>query len=91
MIMVEITEDKFDGLYENVEKGLRYLDKAMNCLGEMKREGRRDRYGERNRMPDYRGRGGRSGMREHEEYDDMCQRDDRDRGERDYRSYGDEY
>ena len=63
MIMVEITEDKFDGLYENVEKGLRYLDKAMNCLGEMKREGRRDRYGERNRMPDYRGRGGRSGMR----------------------------
>ncbi len=34
MIMVEITEDKFDGLYENVEKGLRYLDKAMNCLGE---------------------------------------------------------
>lgn len=36
--MVEITEDKFDGLYENVEKGLRYLDKAMNCLGEMKRK-----------------------------------------------------
>lgn len=72
MIMVEITEDKFEGLYENVEKGLHYLDKAMNCLGEMKR-------------------GGRSGMREHEEYDDMRQRDDRDRGERDYRSYGDEY
>ena len=91
MIMVEITEDKFDGLYENVEKGLHYLDKAMNCLGEMKREGRRDRYGERNLMPDYRGRGGRSGMREHEEYDDMRQRDDRERGERDYRSYGDEY
>lgn len=89
MIMVEITEDKFDGLYENVEKGLRYLDKAMNCLGEMKREGRRDRYGERNRMPDYRGRGDRSGMREHEEYDDMRQRDDRGR---DYRSdYGEDY
>lgn len=35
--------------------------------------------------------GGRSGMREHEEYDDMRQREDRDRGERDYRSYGDEY
>ena len=89
MIMVEITEDKFDGLYENVEKGLRYLDKAMNCLGEMKREGRRDRYGERNRMPDYRGRGGRSGMREYEEYDDMRQRDDHGR---DYRSYyGEDY
>ena len=81
MIMVEITEDKFDGLYENVEKGLRYLDKAMDCLGEMKRE--------RNRKPDYRGRGGRSGMREHEEYDDMRQREDRGR---DYRSdYGEDY
>ena len=90
MVMIEITEDKFDGLYDNVEKGLRYFGKAMSCLDEMKREGRRDRYGERNRMPDYRGRGGRSGMREHEEYDDMRQRDDRDRGERDYRSYGDE-
>lgn len=55
----------------------------------MKREGRRDRYGERNRMPDYRGRGGRSGMREHEEYDDMRQREDRGR---DYRSdYGEDY
>ena len=51
MIMVEITEDKFDGLYENVEKGLRYLDKAMSCLGEMKRDGRRDRYGERTSYP----------------------------------------
>ena len=29
MVMIEITEDKFDGLYENVEKGLRYFDKAM--------------------------------------------------------------
>lgn len=47
-------------------------DKAMNCLVDVKREGR-------------------SGMREHEEYDDMRQREDRDRGERDYRSYGDEY
>ena len=25
MVMIEITEDKFDGLYENVEKGLRYF------------------------------------------------------------------
>ena len=91
MIMVTITEDKFDRLYDNVEKVMRYFGKAMSCLDEMKREGRSDRYGERNRMPDYRGRGGRSGMREHEEYDDMRQREDRDRGERDYRSYGDEY
>ena len=30
MIMVEITEDKFDGLYDNVEKGLRYFGKAMS-------------------------------------------------------------
>ena len=34
--MVEITEDKFDGLYDNVEKGLRYFGKAMSCLDEMK-------------------------------------------------------
>ena len=53
MVMIEIKEDKFDGLYENVEKGLRYFDKAMNCLSEMKRDSR-GRYGERSRMPDYR-------------------------------------
>lgn len=46
MVMIEITEDKFDGLYENVEKGLRYFGKAMKCLGEMKRDSR-GRYGKK--------------------------------------------
>lgn len=88
MYMIEITEDKFDGLYENAEKMLKYGGKLMHCLEEMKS----DRYGERNRMPDYRGHGGgRGGMREHDDYEDMRHREDRDRRERDYRGYGDEY
>ena len=88
--MIEITEDKFDDLYENIESMLRFGGKAMGCLDKMKRE-KEDRYGERNRMPDYRGRGGRSGMRSHEDYEDIRRREDRERGERDYRDYGDEY
>ena len=86
MVMIEIKEDKFDGLYENVEKGLRYFDKAMNCLSEMKRDSR-GRYVERSRMPDYRGRGGRGGMREYDDYDEEM-RDGRERREkRDYQDW----
>lgn len=36
MFMVEITEDKFEGLVENIGKGLKYLNKSMECLAEMK-------------------------------------------------------
>lgn len=86
--MIEITEDKFDGLYESAEKMLKYGGKLMHCLDELKS----DRYGERNRMPDYRGHsGGRGGMREHDEYEDMRRHQDRERGERDYHGYGEEY
>lgn len=86
MVMIEITEDKFDGLYENVEKGLRYFGKAMTCLDDMKRNNR-GRYGERSRMSDYRGRGGRGGMREYDDYDEEM-RDGRERREkRDYQDW----
>ena len=91
MVMIEITEDKFEGLYENAEKMLKYGGKLMTCLESMK-ENSRDRYGERNRMPDYRGYGGgRHGMREHEDYEDMRHREERERMGRDYRGYGEEY
>lgn len=46
--MIEITEDKYDELSENIEKGLRFMGKAMQCIDSMKRE----RMG--SRMPDYR-------------------------------------
>lgn len=36
MYMIEITEDKFDGLYENAEKMLKYGGKLMHCLEELK-------------------------------------------------------
>lgn len=85
--MIEITEDKMEGLYENAEKMLRYGGKVMSCLDEIKR----GKYGERNRMPDYRGRGGRGGMREHEDYEDMRHREGREREGRDYRDYDEEY
>ena len=48
MVMIEITEDKFEDLYENIENMLRYSGKAMTCLDHLKKE----RMGER--MPDYR-------------------------------------
>ena len=48
MVMIEITEDKFDDLYENIESMLGFGSKAMSCLKKMKQE----RMGER--MPDYR-------------------------------------
>lgn len=48
--IVEITEDKFSELTENAEKMLRYGGKVMSCLDSIKRE----RYGERSPMPDYR-------------------------------------
>lgn len=46
--MIEITEDKFDDLYDNIESMLGFGSKAMSCLKKMKQE----RMGER--MPDYR-------------------------------------
>ena len=48
--IVEITDDKFSELTENAEKMLRYGGKVMSCLDSIKRE----RYGERSPMPDYR-------------------------------------
>ena len=32
MVMIEITEDKFDDLYENIESMLGFGSKAMSCL-----------------------------------------------------------
>lgn len=47
MYMIELTEDKLSGLYEDVEKGLRYIGKAMQCLDELKESDERDRKGYR--------------------------------------------
>ena len=55
MRVIEITEDKVSKLSENIEKGLRYLGKAMQCIEEM--EGGQEygeRYGERYGESEYR-------------------------------------
>lgn len=44
MYMIEITEDKMDGIIEHIGKGLKCFHKAMECLEELKEE---SRYGER--------------------------------------------
>lgn len=44
MYMVKISDDKIASLSEHVEKGLKYLGKAMQCIEEMK-EG--EMFGER--------------------------------------------
>ena len=36
--IVEITEDKLEGLSEHIEKGLRHLGKAMQCVDEWAQE-----------------------------------------------------
>lgn len=48
--MIEITEDKITDLSEHLEKGLRHIGKAMQCIDELSQEsrmGERDRYGNR--------------------------------------------
>ena len=86
MFMIEITEDKFDDLYENIESMLRFGGKAMTCLDKMKHE-KEDRYGERNPMPDYRGRW-RHGYREDENYEEKERRERMERDTPDYRGGG---
>lgn len=82
MSVIMISEDKVETLSEHIEKGLRHLGKAMQCVDEWmhdgygERDGRmeRDVYGER--MPRVYGRG--YGERDDEEW-----REERDRmGER---------
>lgn len=44
MVMVEIHENKFDEVVENLSKGLKYFDKSFKCLEEMKRHSGRNRH-----------------------------------------------
>ncbi len=63
--MIEISEDKVSGLSEHLEKGLRHIGKAMQCIDELSQEshmGERERYG--NRGGRY---GNRYGMRDEED------------------------
>ena len=66
--IIEVTHDKVSDLSENIEKGLRYIGKAMQCVDELMD----DDYG-------YGERGGRYGERDDDDWDD----DDR-MGERHY-------
>lgn len=77
--IVEITEDKLESLSEHIEKGLRHLGKAMQCVDEWSQEN----YGERGRSG--RGYGERGyGERDEEEWED-----EERMGERGYgRGYG---
>lgn len=47
--MIKITEDKLGTMAENIERGLRYVGKAMQCVDELQREsyGERSGYGMR--------------------------------------------
>lgn len=48
MRIIEIQENKLSSLAEHVEKGLRYLGKAMQCIDELQGGGeRKSEYGER--------------------------------------------
>ena len=78
--IVEITEDKFSELTENAEKMLRYGGKVMSCLDSIKRE----RYGERSPMPDYRSSDYRNQRHEPERDDYPDYRRQRERRDYDY-------
>lgn len=36
MYVIEISEDKYEGLSENVEKAIKYMGKVMQCVDAMK-------------------------------------------------------
>lgn len=57
--IIEITQDKVADLSENIEKGLRYIGKAMQCVDALMD----DDYG-------YGERGGRYGERDDDDWDD---------------------
>lgn len=67
MYMIEITEDKIDGLIEHMAKGLKCFNKAMECLEDMKeRSSMNERYEDDDYEDDdwnerYGNRDGRSG------------------------------
>lgn len=57
-MMIQITEDKMEGLSENIRKGFRYLGKAMQCIEEMSGDGYGERdYDERREENDCKKRG----------------------------------
>lgn len=74
MQMIEITEDKITDLSEHLEKGLRHIGKAMQCIDELSQEsrmGERGGYGRYGNRYDGGGRyGNRYGMRDEEEWED---------------------
>lgn len=64
MKVFEITDDKVGKLSENIEKGLRYIGKAMQCIEELGSDSEfGERYGERWDDEERYGERGRYGMR----------------------------
>lgn len=48
MYIVEITEDKLDNIVDHMAKGIKYFNKAIECLDEVRQESRHEaRYGGR--------------------------------------------
>lgn len=46
MYIVEITEDKLDNIVDHMAKGIKYFNKAIECLDEVRQESRHEaRYG----------------------------------------------
>lgn len=78
--MVEISEDKVSNLSEHLEKGLRHIGKAMQCVDELCEE---SRMGERGGYGRYGNRGGYMGERG--DYDRMGMRN-----EEEWEGYGDD-
>lgn len=70
--IVEITEEKMESLSDHIEKGLRHLGKAMQCVDEWSNSASES---------EDRGRGYRHGYGERDDdWEDMDDRDDRGRG-----------
>lgn len=67
MYVVEITEDKIDNLIDHMSKGLKYFNKAIECLEDLKEHSSmNERYEDDDYEDDdwnerYGNRGGRSG------------------------------
>lgn len=73
--MIEITEDKVDKVSDNIEKALKYMGKAMQCVEQWMEEsegmGERSSFGQRGSGGSMGSRGGGSmGSRIYEDDDD---------------------
>lgn len=81
--VIEISESKLDKLSEYMETGLSAFGKAMTCIDDLQKKGKKrgrmsERYGGMNGGSNYGNRGGNYNQRDDDDWDDDDEMDDMD-------------